>query len=147
MAYQARRKKAYEEEFQLAEADGTVVYTLRVALDADSMVKKLNEKHVALVRALQDVQNVKKADSQEALSEGLEVLGRAVMDLLEAVFGAKDAEIIVNFYDGRYLEMCREVVPFITDIVIPEIRKTAHGNKKAVLSRYKRQRQSLFKRK
>lgn len=140
MAYQARRKKAYEEEFQLAEADGTVVHTLRVALDADSMVKKLNEKHIALVHALQDVQNIQKTDSQEKLSEGLEVLGRAVVGILEAVFGAEDAKTIIKFYDSRYMEMCQEVVPFITNVVIPEVRKISQDNKKATLAQYDRKR-------
>lgn len=147
MAYQAKRKRAYEEEFQLTEADGTVVHTLHVALDADSMVKKLNEKHIALVHALQDVQNIKKTDSQEELSEGLEVLGRAVVDILEAVFGAVDAKTIVDFYGGRYIEMCQEVVPFITGVVIPEVRKISQDNKKAVLSQYNRkQRRAMFRR-
>lgn len=147
MAYQAKRKKSYEEEFQLTEADGTVVHTLHVALDADSMVKKLNVKHIALVHALQDVQNIKKTDSQEELSEGLEVLGRAVVDILEAVFGAADTKTIVEFYDGRYIEMCQEVVPFITGVVIPEVRKISQDNKKAVLSQYNRkQRRALSRR-
>lgn len=144
MAYQARRKKAYEEEFQLTEADGTVVHTLHVALDADSMVRKLNEKHIALVRALQDVQNIKKTDSQEKLSEGLEILGRAVVDILEAVFGAEDAQTIVEFYDNRYLEMCQEVVPFITGVVIPEVRKISQDNKKATLAQYSRKQRRVL---
>ena len=55
MAYKAKRKKIYEEDFLLTEEDGTVVHTLHVALDADSMVKKLSEKYVALTEALKDV--------------------------------------------------------------------------------------------
>ena len=43
MPYVAKRKKIYEEEFLLTEGDGTVVHTLHVALDADSMVNKLSE--------------------------------------------------------------------------------------------------------
>lgn len=58
MAYQAKRKKIYEEEFQLTEADGTVVHTLHVSLDTDSMVKKLSEKQLALVHALNEVRGV-----------------------------------------------------------------------------------------
>lgn len=50
---------------------------------------------------------------------------------------------ILDFYGNRYVEMCQEVVPFITQIVIPEVRKIAKQNKKAVLARYSR-RNSIF---
>ncbi|MEG2869939.1 MAG: hypothetical protein RR875_00100 [Clostridium sp.] len=135
MAFQAKRKKIYEEEFQLTEEDGTVVTTLRVALDADSMVKKLSEKHTALVKALELVRRV---STQEDVSDGVEILGNAVVDMLEAVFGECDTKIIVEFYNNRYLEMCQEVMPFITEIVIPNVRKISQANKKDVLITYSR---------
>lgn len=148
MAYQAKRKKSYEEEFQLTEEDGTVVHTLHVALDADSMVRKLKEKHVALVRALQNVQQIDAASSASELTQGVEVLGNAVVDMLEAVFGAQDTRTIVEFYQERYVEMCKEVVPFITDVVIPQCGRIARENKKELLSKYSRRqrRNKLFER-
>ena len=139
MAYQAKRKKQYEEEFQLVEENGTIVHTLKVSLDADSMVRKLSEKHTALVRALQDVQ--KKVQDPE---KGLEVLGNAVTDMFEAVFGEEDTKIILEFYNNRYVEMCQEVVPFITTVVIPEVRKIAQANKKDILSQYNRKQRRKF---
>lgn len=138
MTYQAKRKKQYEEEFLLTEEDGTVVHALRVSLDADNMVRKLSEKHTALVRALQDVQQFNRPE------EGLKVLGNAVTDMFEAVFGAEDSKIILAFYDNRYVEMCQEVVPFITDVVIPEVRKIAKANKKDILSGYSRKQRRRF---
>lgn len=142
MAYQAKRRKIYEEEFQLVEEDGVVVHTLRVSLDADSVIKKLSEKHVALVKALKDVQNEKNTASENAL----EVLGNAVIDILEAVFGKEDAKTIIEFYENRYVEMCQEVMPFVTGTVIPEVRKIAQENKKQVLAQYNRKQRRAFKR-
>lgn len=140
MAYQAKRRKQYEEEFQLVEENGTVARTLKVSLDADSMVRKLSEKHTALVRALQDVQNVKDPE------KGLEVLGNAVTDMFEAVFGAENTKTILEFYDNRYVEMCQEVVPFIATIVIPEVRNIAKVNKKEILSQYNRKQRRFLQR-
>lgn len=138
MAYQAKRKKIYEEEFQLTEVDGTVVHTLHVSLDADSMVKKLSEKQLALVHALNEVRGVQEDKN------GLEILGNAVVSMLEAVFGTEDAKVILEFYNNRYIELCNEVVPFIMDVVVPEVRKIAKQNKKATLSQYNRkQRRAL----
>lgn len=138
MAYQAKRKKIYEEEFQLAEEDGTVVHTLHVSLDADSMVKKLSEKQVELINAL------KRVKEAQADAEGMEILGNAVIAMIEAVFGVEDAKVILDFYNNRYIELCNEVVPFITDVVIPEVRKIAAQNKKATLSQYNRKQRRIL---
>lgn len=139
MAYQAKRRKLYEEDFQLVDEQGNVVHTLKVSLDADSMVGKLSKKHVALTRALKDVQNVKEDNA-------LEVLGNTVVDILESVFGKEDAKTILEFYNNRYVEMCQEVMPFITGVVIPEVRKIAQANKNQVLAQYNRKQRRAFKR-
>lgn len=140
MAYKAKRQDRVIEDLELCNADGTVVKTIYVELDADNMVRKLSEKHVALINALKNVQEIKDARTEV---EKARVLGAAVVDLFEAVFGREDAECILDFYGNRYVEMCQEVVPFITQIVIPEVRKIAKQNKKAVLAGYSR-RNSIF---
>ena len=126
MAYQAKRRKIYKEDFELLDENGNVVHSLRVSLDADSMVTKLSEKHLALVNALQNVQNAKNTAGEDALT----VLGNTVIDILEAVFGKDDAKTIIDFYDNRYIEMCQEEMPFVTGTVIPEVRKISQENKK-----------------
>ncbi len=141
MAYEAKRKKLYEEEFLLTEEDGTVVHTLHVSLDADNMVKKLSAKHVALSNAMQDVQKISdKADEQK-----LETLGNAVVDICEAVFGKEDTQTILEFYDSRYIEMCQEVMPFIVEIVIPQVRRIAKENKKQTMKKYSKNWRPFFR--
>ena len=141
MAYQAKRKKIYTEDFELTEEDGTVVHTLHVALDPDSVARKLSDKHVALVKALQEVKHV---DAQNAPNEALETVGSAVMDILEAVFGIEDAAVIRKFYAGRYMELRSEVLQFVTGRVIPEVRRMAQENKKAIAAGYNRKQRRLF---
>lgn len=140
MAYKAKRQDRVIEDLELCGSDGKVVKTIHVELDADNMVRKLSEKHVALINALKNVQEIKDARTEV---EKAKVLGAAVVDLFEAVFGREDAECILDFYGNRYVEMCQEVVPFITQIVIPEVRKIAKQNKKAALAGYSR-RNSVF---
>ena len=143
MAYKAKRQDRVIEDLELCNADGTVAKTIHVELDADNMVRKLSEKHLALINALKNVQEVKDASTAEEKANGTAVLGAAVVDLFEAVFGREDARSILDFYGNRYVEMCQEVVPFITQIVIPEVRKIAKQNKKAALAGYSR-RNSIF---
>lgn len=139
MAYQAKRKKLYTEDFELAEEDGRVIHTLHVSLDPDSMAVKLSEKHAALVRALSDINQMK-----EENTGALEKIGNAVTDILEAVFGQEDAEIVIDFYQGRYIEMCKEVIPFVTDVVVPQVRNLARENKKSIIAGYNRKQRRVF---
>ena len=132
MAYKAKRQDRVIEDLELCGSDGKVVKTIHVELDADNMVRKLSEKHVALINALKNVQEIKDASTEGEKANAVTVLGAAVVDLFEAVFGREDAECILDFYGNRYVEMCQEVVPFITQIVIPEVRKIAKQNKKAI---------------
>ena len=143
MAYKAKRQDRVIEDLELCGSDGKVVKTIHVELDADNMVRKLSEKHVALINALKNVQEIKDASTAEEKANGIAVLGAAVVDLFEAVFGREDARSILDFYGNRYVEMCQEVVPFITQIVIPEVRKLAKQNKKVALAGYAR-RNSIF---
>lgn len=139
MAYQAKRKKLYTEDFELAEEDGRVIHTLHVSLDPDSMAVKLSEKHAALVRALSDINQMK-----EENTGALEKIGNAVTDILEAVFGQEDAETIIDFYQGRYIEMCKEVIPFVTDVVVPQVRNLARENKQSIIAGYNRKQRRIF---
>lgn len=135
MAYQAKRKKLYTEEFQLVDETGAIVHTLQVALDPDSMVRKLSEKHLALIHALEQVQGI---NVQTEPGKGLKTLGNAVNDLITAVFGDEAAGTILDFYDGRYVEMCDEVVPFITQVVVPHVRRIAQENRRQIAASYGR---------
>ena len=139
MAYQAKRNKRFEEDFELVDENGVVQHTLKVSLDADDRVAKINRKYTALVRALSDVQEIKRKEaSNEQLSDAVEMLGRAEIDMFEAVFGADGTETIQQFYKDHYIEMAKEVIPFITGVVIPRLTEIKAENKKALVSQYNR---------
>lgn len=145
MAYQARRSRKLYEEFELVDENGDVVHTLKVSLDADDMVVAINRKYTALTRALTETTEAqRKAKDKKELEECMETLGRAVLDLIEAVFGEENGKILVDFYEGRYLEMSREVLPFISQVVIPRLVEIRKDNQKNVLRKYNRQQRRHF---
>lgn len=148
MAYQARRSRKLYEEFELVDENGDVVHTLKVSLDADDMVVAINRKYTALTRALTETTEAqRKAKDKKELEECMETLGRAVLDLIEAVFGEENGKILVDFYEGRYLELSREVLPFISQVVIPRLVEIRKENQKYMFMKYNRQqRRHLFKR-
>ncbi len=145
MAYQARRSRKLYEDFELVDENGDVVHTLKVSLDADDMVVAINRKYTALTKALTETTEAqRKAKDKKELEECIETLGRAVLDLIEAVFGEENGKILVDFYEGRYLEMSREVLPFISQVVIPRLVEIRKDNQKNVLRKYNRQQRRHF---
>ncbi len=152
MAYQARRNAEYTQDFELVDERGNVVHRLLVALDPGSCVEKLNRKYIALIKAQEETSKIEtdvalggKAGN-EALGNAYETLGKAAVDLIEAVFGAEDTKTILEFYNGRYSDMISEVAPFITTIVIPDLRRITQDKKKETLAKYNRkQRRAILK--
>ena len=139
MAWQAKRSRTLQEDFELVDENGNVVHTLHVSLDADDMTVKISRKYTALVRAMSETTEMKrKAESAEELENCMEKLGQAVIDMLEAVFGEEDTKTIVEFYENRYIEMSREVLPFIYQVVIPRMQELAAENRKSIRQKYNR---------
>lgn len=139
MAWQAKRSRTLQEDFELVDENGNVVHTLHVSLDADDMTVKINRKYTALVRAMSETTEMKrKAESAEELENCMEKLGQAVIDMLEAVFGVEDTKTIVEFYENRYIEMSREVLPFISQVIIPRMQELAAENRKSIRQKYNR---------
>lgn len=145
MAYQAKRSKKYVEDFELVDAEGNIKHTLHISLDADDMTVKINRKYVALTRALSETTEAKrKVETAEDLQGVFEALGNAMVDLLQAVFGEKNAKILLNFYEDSYIEMSREVLPFISNVVIPRMIEIRKDNQKALLGKYNRKQKISF---
>ena len=145
MAYQAKRSKKYVEDFELVDAEGNIKHTLHISLDADDMTVKINRKYVALTRALSKTTEAKrKVETAEDLQGVFETLGNAMVDLLQAVFGEENAKILLDFYEDSYIEMSREVLPFISNVVIPRMIEIRKDNQKALLGKYNRKQKISF---
>ena len=88
-----------------------------------------------LRRYLQAAGELSKA--QAALKDGstearVEALGEAILNVFSVVFGDEQTKLIVDFYDGAYMEMLAEVAPFISDVVAPKISEA----QQRIMSRY-----------
>lgn len=145
MAYQAKRSKKYVEDFELVDAEGNIKHTLHISLDADDMTVKINRKYVALTRTLSETTEAKrKVETAEDLQGVFETLGNTMVDLLQAVFGEENAKILLDFYEDSYIEMSREVLPFISNVVIPRMIEIRKDNQKALLGKYNRKQKISF---
>lgn len=144
MAYKITREKQLVEDLELTDESGNVVEVIHVRLNPDAVVENVSKKYTELLNVHA---NLSKITEQQNKAEAFEQLGNAVVELFSAVFGEEDTAKIIDFYSNNYIEMCRNVTPFITQVVIPQVRKMAQNNRKAAMQKYNRKQSRLLVRK
>ena len=112
--YQLKKDVPFEDDIELLDESGKVVRTIHVSLCMNKLLGRYNETVNALKAAEVAI------DPKD--EQSLEAYGQIVMQLLRLIFGA-DADVILAHYEGRYLEMLDNIMPYIFHTVGPELRK------------------------
>ena len=112
--YQLKKNVPFEDDIELLDESGKVVHTIHISLCLDKLLGRYNETVNALKAAEIAI------DPKD--EQSLEAYGQIVMQLLRLIFGA-DADVILAHYEGRYLEMLDNIMPYIFQTIGPELRK------------------------
>lgn len=112
--YQLKKNVPFEDDIELLDESGKVVRTIHVSLCMNKLLGRYNETVNALKAAEIAI------DPKD--EQSLEAYGKIVMQLLRLIFGA-DADVILVHYEGRYLEMLDNIMPYIFHTIGPELRK------------------------
>ena len=112
--YQLKKNVPFEDDIELLDESGKVVRTIHVSLCMNKLLGRYNETVNALKAAEIAI------DPKD--EQSLEAYGKIVMQLLRLIFG-DDADVILSHYDGRYLEMLDNIMPYIFHTIGPELRK------------------------
>ena len=112
--YQLKKSAPFEDDIELLDESGKVVRTIHVSLCMNKLLGRYNETVNALKAAEIAI------DPKD--EQSLEAYGQIVMQLLRLIFGA-DADVILAHYEGRYLEMLDNIMPYIFHTIGPELRK------------------------
>lgn len=112
--YQLKKDVPFEDDIELLDESGKVVRTIHVSLCMNKLLGRYNETVNALKAAEIAI------DPKDEKS--LEAYGQIVMQLLRLIFGM-DADVILAHYEGRYLEMLDNIMPYIFHTIGPELRK------------------------
>ena len=112
--YQLKKDVPFEDDIELLDESGNVVRTIHVSLCMNKLLGRYNE----TVNALKAAEIAIEPKDEQSL----EAYGQIVMQLLRLIFGA-DADVILAHYEGRYLEMLDNIMPYIFHTVGPELRK------------------------
>ena len=111
---QLKKSQSFEDDIELLDESGKVVHTIHVSLCMNKLLGRYNETVNALKAAEIAI------DPKD--EQSLEAYGQIVMQLLRLIFGA-DADVILAHYEGRYLEMLDNIMPYIFHTIGPELRK------------------------
>lgn len=112
--YQLKKDVPFEDDIELLDESGKVVRTIHISLCMNKLLGRYNETVNALKAAEIAI------DPKD--EQSLEAYGQIVMQLLRLIFGA-DADVILAHYEGRYLEMLDNIMPYIFHTIGPELRK------------------------
>ena len=112
--YQLKKTVPFEDDIELLDESGKVLRTIHISLSLDKLLGRYNETINALKAAEIAI------DPKD--EQSLEAYGQIVMQLLRLIFGA-DADVILAHYEGRYLEMLDNIMPYIFHTIGPELRK------------------------
>lgn len=112
--YQLKKSAPFEDDIELLDESGNVVRTIHISLCLDKLLGRYNE----TINALKSAEIA--IDPKD--EQSLEAYGQIVMQLLRLIFGA-DADVILAHYEGRYLEMLDNIMPYIFHTIGPELRK------------------------
>ena len=112
--YQLKKNVPFEDDIELLDESGKVARTIHVSLCMNKLLGRYNETVNALKAAEVAI------DPKD--EQSLETYGQIVMQLLRLIFGA-DADVILAHYEGRYLEMLDNIMPYIFHTIGPELRK------------------------
>ena len=112
--YQLKKNVPFEDDTELLDESGKVVRTIHVSICMDKLLGRYNE----TINALKTAQVAIDPKDEQSLED----YGNIVMQLLRLIFGA-DADVILSHYEGRYLEMLDNIMPYIFRTIGPELRK------------------------
>ena len=112
--YQLKKDVPFEDDIELLDESGNVVRTIHISLCMNKLLGRYNE----TINALKAAEIAIDPKNEQSL----EAYGQIVMQLLRLIFGA-DADVILAHYDGRYLEMLDNIMPYIFHTIGPELRK------------------------
>lgn len=112
--YQLKKDVPFEDDIELLDESGKVMRTIHISLCMNKLLGRYNETVNALKAAEIAI------DPKD--EQSLEAYGQIVMQLLRLIFGA-DADVILAHYEGRYLEMLDNIMPYIFHTIGPELRK------------------------
>ena len=118
MAYQLKKKKHIIKQLELLDENNKPEMTLNVDIVVDDFRSRYPVIKERVIKAQQMLDE--NGDSDTEAIAASQIAMKAVFVL---VFGEMQTRRFLEYYQNRYTEAFMDVIPFITEEVIPEVNK------------------------
>ena len=119
MAYQIKRAAHIIDEISIE--DNGKHLTVRVDLQVERILRDYNAAWAKIGAAQKQIQELK--EKGENTDDAAAAVGAAIMALFSLLFGEEQTRQIMDFYDGAYLEMLADFVPYISEKIVPKVQE------------------------
>lgn len=127
--YKLERQNKLIEEFMLGDE------VIRVEITADKIIDSFYQKQSAVLAAQVKIRQFKetgKLISEDAMQE----YGVAIISFLELLLGAETTAKILKYYDNNYIELFAQVMPFVSNVLIPKTMAMLEEIKNKATTKY-----------
>ncbi len=98
---------------------------------------RVTEDSVKKYRAAQ-VELLSLQKSPEPVEEKYTKIGGCINDIFCLLFGAENTKKLFDFYEGDYTTMLQELLPYISEEIVPKFRQAAETRKRAFKKRFRK---------
>lgn len=123
---------------ELKNEDGSVFAVLNIDLDIDRIMSKYNCARNEVIR----VQQKMKAGPDNA--EILDEYGKAIVAVIEVLFGTENTQALLQFYENKYTEMLEMLFPYISNEIEPRMREIVNDKVEKMKAQFSRKQRRKF---
>jgi S-adenosylmethionine synthetase len=129
MGYQLKKKKHINKSLDLIGDDGKVEKTLTVDIVVDDFRNRYPKVMADVKKAQAMLDSSGETDVEAVVAS--EIAVKAVFVL---IFGEIQTREFLQYYENRYSEAFLDVIPFITDEIIPAVKKAVEQENNRIQS-------------
>lgn len=127
MAYTIQKAAHIQDELTIKDDSGRDDLTLHINIYIDDILQDIDAVRARLGAAQQAVAELKAggAAGREPgeIKAAHDALKSAAEDLFRLIFGDGPTDDLIRYYDGRIASALGDLLPYITQVILPEIRK------------------------
>lgn len=121
MAYTIKKAPHIQDEVTIQDGEKTLV--LSVNLYVDDVMAEIDATRAKLGQAQARIRELRKESVEEnEIAAAYAELSRATIALFQLIFGQEQTEQLVAFYDDRVAAALADLVPYLTEVILPAIK-------------------------
>lgn len=127
--YVVKRSEKITETLRL-QSDSGEAKDIDITIDADVIAAEFVKKREDFIAAQKRIIKIQKEGRAAGFDNAYIEYGNALLDFLRVVFGAENVLTIAEFFEDNYIEMMSQLFPFISDRIVPAVKRSIGYTKK-----------------